>query len=143
MESPDCEKCTLKGICNAYEEPKAIDFTCYYYLTISLDRLRELAEAGRDGRLVVLPCKVGDTVYTIEQHYLDCDNCEQECREFERGQHCPCVIKEHIVEGFYISDDGLSAPGEWDYEGLECFRGIDGKWYLTRDAAVKALEEKK
>ena len=27
------------------------------------DRLRELAEADRDGRLVVLPCKVGDTVY--------------------------------------------------------------------------------
>ena len=26
-------------------------------------RLRELAEADRDGRLVVLPCKVGDTVY--------------------------------------------------------------------------------
>lgn len=26
-------------------------------------RLRELAEADKDGRLVVLPCKVGDTVY--------------------------------------------------------------------------------
>lgn len=26
-------------------------------------RLRELAEADRDGRLVVLPCKVGDMVY--------------------------------------------------------------------------------
>lgn len=29
----------------------------------SYDRLRELAEADRDGRVVVLPCKVGDTVY--------------------------------------------------------------------------------
>ena len=28
-------------------------------------RLRELAEADKDGRLVVLPCKPGDTVYTI------------------------------------------------------------------------------
>lgn len=28
-------------------------------------RLRELAEADKDGRLVVLPCKVGDTVYRI------------------------------------------------------------------------------
>lgn len=27
------------------------------------DRLRELAEADRDGRVAVLPCKVGDTVY--------------------------------------------------------------------------------
>lgn len=28
-----------------------------------LDRLEKLAEADKDGRLVVLPCKVGDTVY--------------------------------------------------------------------------------
>ena len=31
----------------------------------SYDRLRELAEADKDGRLVVLPCKVGDTVYRV------------------------------------------------------------------------------
>lgn len=31
-------------------------------------RLRELAEADKDGRLVVLPCKVGDTVYVINRH---------------------------------------------------------------------------
>lgn len=30
---------------------------------IPLDRLRELAEADREGRCVVLPCKVGSTVY--------------------------------------------------------------------------------
>lgn len=29
----------------------------------SYARLRELAEADKDGRLVVLPCKMGDTVY--------------------------------------------------------------------------------
>lgn len=28
-------------------------------------RLREIAEADKDGRLVVLPCKVGDTVYRL------------------------------------------------------------------------------
>ena len=32
---------------------------------LPVDRLRELAEADKDGRLVVLPCKVGDTVYRI------------------------------------------------------------------------------
>lgn len=30
---------------------------------IPLDRLRELAQADRDGRCVVLPCKCGDKVY--------------------------------------------------------------------------------
>lgn len=31
----------------------------------SYTRLRELAEADRDGRLAVLPCKAGDTVYEV------------------------------------------------------------------------------
>ncbi len=31
----------------------------------SYTRLRELAEADKDGRLVVLPCKVGDVVYRL------------------------------------------------------------------------------
>lgn len=30
-----------------------------------LDRLKELVEADKDGRCVVLPCKIGDTVYDI------------------------------------------------------------------------------
>ena len=29
------------------------------------DRLREIAEADKDGRVVVLPCKVGDTVWIV------------------------------------------------------------------------------
>lgn len=31
----------------------------------ALDRFRWLAEADKDGRVVVLPCKVGDTVYQL------------------------------------------------------------------------------
>lgn len=34
-------------------------------LKVEPARLRELAEADKDGRVVVLPCKVGDTVYMI------------------------------------------------------------------------------
>lgn len=32
-------------------------------LGVAAERLRELTEADKDGRVVVLPCKVGDTVY--------------------------------------------------------------------------------
>lgn len=38
-------------------------------------RLRELARADREGRVVVLPCKVGDTVWAIldgEKHAREC-----------------------------------------------------------------------
>lgn len=32
----------------------------------SHDRMKELAKADKEGRLVVLPCKVGDTVYRLQ-----------------------------------------------------------------------------
>ena len=37
------------------------------------DRLRELAEADQDGRVVVLPCKVGDTVYILRRAFDGAD----------------------------------------------------------------------
>lgn len=36
-------------------------------LGVSSDRLRELAQADREGRCVVLPCKIGDTLYRIQR----------------------------------------------------------------------------
>ena len=38
------------------------------------DRLRELAEADKDGRVMVLPCRVGDTVWfkTYKNNARDC-----------------------------------------------------------------------
>ena len=35
------------------------------------ERLRELAEADKDGRLVVLPCKVGDGLWTFCSHPVE------------------------------------------------------------------------
>ena len=36
-----------------------------------VDRLRELAEADKDGRVVVLPCKVGDGLWTFCSHPVE------------------------------------------------------------------------
>jgi hypothetical protein len=38
---------------------------------LPIDRLRELAEADKDGRVVVLPCKVGDTIYFVNKQILE------------------------------------------------------------------------
>lgn len=35
-------------------------------LGVTPDRLRELAQADREGRCVVLPCKIGDTIYQVD-----------------------------------------------------------------------------
>ena len=74
-KSDEVEKSVFRQTCverlAAYEdtgcEPeqivKAKDALEYAYG--NADRIIELAEADRDGRVVVLPCKVGDTVYLI------------------------------------------------------------------------------
>ena len=56
--------------CECYETVKSS--MAYYVGTLDgakvkiQNRLRELAEADKDGRVVVLPCKVGDTVYRLQ-----------------------------------------------------------------------------
>lgn len=42
-------------------------------LKVEPGRLRELAEADKAGRLVVLPCKVGDTVYILHRTFDGAD----------------------------------------------------------------------
>ena len=59
--------------CECYETIKSS--MAYYVGTLDgakgkiPNRLRELAEADKDGRCVVLPCKVGDTVWRIKRTF--------------------------------------------------------------------------
>ena len=41
---------------------------------VDYDRLHELAQADREGRCVVLPCKIGDTVYSIRHERVPDDD---------------------------------------------------------------------
>lgn len=98
-----------------------------------LDKLRELVEADRDGRCVVLPCKVGDAVWMIT---------ERRARRVERW----------IVHRAYKRDGGgwcfdlknmmlsQKRPNEFEM----CKRAISsfGKTvFLTREAAEAALKK--
>ena len=93
-----------------------------------IDRLRKLAEADKDGRLVVLPCKVGDRLYEVT------------------GRKTISVYK---VKAIRVELFGLFI--EWDIvEGFvwQSLSGINaeeiGKTvFLTREEAEKALEAMK
>jgi hypothetical protein len=118
-------------------------------LSLAIQTLQEVAEGLRPK----LPVKVGDTVYIITEAYFDCENCQygaearydkeinRVCCKME-DRHCPYNIEEHIVQGFNVGERGISGPGEWNYEGLEVFAGVDGKWHPTREQAEKAKEAK-
>ncbi len=78
------------------------------------DHLKELVQAENDGRLVVLPCKVGDTVFAAETS--------------------PVIPLSVVDVGMYLE----GTDGE-DWEALNNF----GKTvFLTREEAEAALAEK-
>ena len=86
-----------------------------------VSRVRALAKADKDGRLVMLPCKVGDTVYF---RTYDCNGTV----DLGIQPHKVMTIVGHaIVRGRY-TDVGL-LPGQY---------GVS--WFLTREEAEKALE---
>lgn len=89
-----------------------------------IERLRELAEADKDGRLVVLPhCKLGDTVYWLHDKKIT------ECRVYriqENTKGVQIAIKSTVSHGVFSVDD---------YFGKTIF--------LTREEAEKALEERR
>ena len=91
-------------------------------------RLLELAEADKDGRLVVLPCKVGDTVYevtsrkTISEYRVKAIRVELFCT----------FIEWDIVAGF-VDKSIFGVP----------VNELGKTVFLTREEAEKALEEMK
>ena len=94
------------------------------------DRLRELAEADKDGRVVVLPCKVGDTVYMIERIF-DIDNgvCDEICARKVIGHG-----GNNLNKLWVIGSGGIC--------NVSIFVSEFGKTvFLTREEAEKALQE--
>lgn len=93
-----------------------------------LDRLEKLAEADKDGRLVVLPCKAGDTVYevtsrkTISEYRVKAIRVELFCT----------FIEWDIVAGF-VDKSIFGVPVD----------EIGKTVFLTREEAEKALEAMK
>lgn len=89
-------------------------------------RLRELAEADKDGRVVVLPCKVGDRLYEVTGRKTISVYKVKAIRVELFG----LFIEWDIVEGFvWQSLSGINA-GE-----------IGKTVFLTREDAKKELEE--
>ncbi len=95
---------------------------------IDVDRMKELAEADRDGRVVVRPCKVGDTVYevtsrkTVSEYRVKAIRVELFCT----------FIEWDIVAGF-VDKSIFGVPVD----------EIGKTVFLTREEAEAALEAMK
>lgn len=117
-------------------EQKAINRLAAYEDTMSIERALELAQAEKDGRLVVLPCKVGDTVYRV-------------IRRKDGGGH----IASATVSGLHMGDTERNRryKKEKEYivlkvDGNFCAH-VDGGQicktvFLTREEAEAALKKR-
>lgn len=92
---------------------------------LPIARLRELAVADQEGRVIVLPCKVGQRVFAL----LDTDKHISECEVKQIG------LGDEI--GF-VSLEPIGARGR---EYGVSLKGFGKTVFLTREEAEKALAE--
>ena len=105
----DPEDCIFKDEIKLYDAIKSIEGI------VPFDRLLELACADKAGRLVVLPCKVGDTVYRVLT-----------------TRDCPPVISEVKIKTVGQAADLIGRMGKRKLLS----------YYLTREEAEAALAGK-
>lgn len=111
------------------ENAKAIIESAFNNDTSKAERIRDLLKADRDGRLVVLPCKVGDTVWMWNADF---------------GTELP-----YVVDLISVINEGCGYSASCNHNGelLDSIDFEDGDIaktiFLTRDEAEKALEAMK
>lgn len=122
----------------AYEETGLEPYICISYKKfedeaiskgVPFSRIVELMETDRDGRLVVLPCKVGSPVYRIGASickWRDADHCDTYCSGYEYED---CWEGERTVLEEKFSLNMLGKIGK--------------TVFLTREEADAALEAQK
>lgn len=91
-----------------------------------LDRLKELVEADREGKCVVLPCKVGESVWEV----LDVCNFPGDCHETQTCKGCEYreIFKEKLAFSLYM----ISRNGK-----------LEPPYYASEKEAEAALEKMK
>lgn len=91
------------------------------------DRLRELAEADKDWRVVVLPCKVGDTIYFARANPI----LRYKVTGYEMGEASISQVRSKHVD----KETGLTFNFTFRPSSI-------GKTvFFTREEAEKALQE--
>lgn len=89
---------------------------------IDVDRMREIVAAERGGRVVVLPCKLGDKIYRIQKYFNDA-TLRSEIKVKA------CIVGSVSIDSM-MTDDMVFLP----------FDRIGKTVFFTREDAEKALE---
>lgn len=129
-----CDVCGKKPITECWDTESCLDTGVERLAEIEdilgddydLDRLREIVEADRDGRCVVLPCKVGNTVYRIGASlckWREIDRCDEYCDGWQY-RDCWDGTRAVLEEKFNLCD----------------IESVGKTVFLTREAAEAVLK---
>ena len=115
--------CTVTGgFCTAVNDPICEALHNAFYCG-ERSKLDEYKKAEAEGRLVILPCKVGDTVYRFQRYFNDA-TLKSEIKIK------PCVV------GSFSSESIITTDHVWIL-----FSNFGKTVFLTREEAEKALED--
>lgn len=101
---------------------------------VDVDRMKELAEADKDGRLVVLPCKVGGTLWVTGR-----DNVPREMEREAPDIRAVCTDEDNLC----MSTCNRKPDGFCAYRLRNDGADIGKTVFLTREEAEEALEAMK
>lgn len=155
-----CYGCDRKGICHSLwcvQQLRVIAKLVEYEKTgLAPEQVRELADAGKQGLLLRMPCKVGDTVYVLAECEKirsvldgDYDNATGYYCPYELSGMCPhdtdscenvesvTTVFEDTVKAVWIEETGL----EIITENTNVMGMIGQCIFLTRAEAETKLAE--
>lgn len=101
---------------------------------VAIDRLCDLAEADKDGRLMVLPCKVGSTLWVTGR-----DNVPREMKLEDPDIRAVCTDEDNLC----MSTCNRKPDGFCAYRLRNDGADIGKTVFLTREEAEAALEAMK
>lgn len=105
---------------------------------IPIDRLRELAQADREGRCVVLPCKVGDKAYVV-----DGGDYHSDYKPYVREKEVTEISWKKVRNGKDLGFGLILKGGDCNTSARYKISSIGKTVFLTREQAEKALKERK
>lgn len=120
------------------EEPiKACDYTvCYEDDERCINKLAHLEDLQEQGRLIELPCAVGDTVYLISSQYSECSKHQERFDEYS-CEGCADECDSHKEYFIYVNED---VSLEWIARAMRPNR-FGRNVFITREEAEAKLAE--
>lgn len=126
-----CRGCKMRGYgCDGCEEHAL-------YIDSLEEKLTEYETAEEEGRLVVLPCKVGSVAYSICHRYTKCSKYGESFEEYSCSGCEELNCDSHKEYYIHVNQ---SVSVEWIIRNMQ-FGNFGKTVFLSREEAEKALKE--